>query len=173
MDNKEPRLEPFDPATDDWEAYTERLDLYFTANAVEDDRKVAVFLTVAGPKTYTLVRNLVAPAKPADKTYRELVELVDRQLNPKPLVIAERFRFHSRNQGEHETVSQYSVELCSLAKTCKFQDNLKEDRLVCGLRNKVIQKKLLSEKDLTWDKDGTSYGDGRSASGASQAHHRD
>ena len=141
MDIKEPRLELFDPATDDWEAYMERLDLYFTANMVEDDRKVAVFLTVARPKTYTLVRNLVAPAKLADKMYQELMALVDRQLNPKPLVMAERFHFHSRNQGEHETVGQYSAELCSLAKTCKFQDNLKEalrDRLVYSLRNTTI-----------------------------------
>ena len=147
-------IEQFNPESDDWEAYRERLDLYFIANGVEEEKKVAVLLTVAGPKTYALVRSLVAPDKPSDKPYLKIVQLIDRYLNPKPLVIAERFHFHLRNQREHELVNQYSAELFRLAKTCDFRDNLKDtlrDRFVCGLRNVAIQKKLLTEKNLTWD----------------------
>ena len=34
--------------------------VFFYANAIADDKKVAVFLTVIGSKTYSLVRSLVA-----------------------------------------------------------------------------------------------------------------
>ena len=43
-------LGEFDPTTDDISAYLERLQLYFAANKVEDDRKVPVLLTVIGAK---------------------------------------------------------------------------------------------------------------------------
>ena len=44
------------------------------------------------------------------------------------------------------------MELQHLARTCDFGQFLEEalcDRLVCGLSNSSIQKKLLSENDLT------------------------
>ena len=66
--------------------------------------------------------------------------------------IAERFRFHKRHQLEGETVSAYLAELKTLSLHCEFGTNLDDslrDRLVCGLNNALIQKRLLSERDLT------------------------
>ena len=65
-------------------------------------------------------------------------------LKPKPLVIAERFKFHRRGQGEQESVSDYMTELRHLADKCRFGSHLEEarDRLVCGLCNVAVQKKL-------------------------------
>ena len=63
-------------------------------------------------------------------------------------MIAERFKFHHRNQRDGEKVAQY------MAEHCDFKDNLSEalrDRLVCGLRSEAIQRRLLSQKDLTLD----------------------
>ena len=34
-------LEPFDPETDNWLAYTERLEQFFTVNRIADEKKVA------------------------------------------------------------------------------------------------------------------------------------
>ena len=50
-------IEQFNQETNNWEAYHERLELYFIANGVEE-QKVVVLLTVAGPKTNSLVRSL-------------------------------------------------------------------------------------------------------------------
>lgn len=47
------------------------------------------------------------------------------------------------------------AELRCLSTHCKFEGFLDEalrDRLVCGLRNEAIQKKLLTEADLTLTK---------------------
>lgn len=148
-------VEPFQVGTDDWEQYVERLQEYFIANNIEGDRKRAVLVTMIGAKAYSLLSNLMAPAKPATKTYDELVTAMTRHLKPKPLVIAERFKFHQRNQAETESVSDFMAELRKLADKCQFRDHLDEalrDRLVCGLRSEAIQKRLLVEGDLTLQK---------------------
>ena len=145
-------VEPFDLNKDDWSRYTERLGQFFVANDVKDDaKKVAVFLTVIGSKAYDLLHSLLAPEVPSSKKYEELVAVLGEHLNPKPLVIAERFKFHHRNQKEGETVAQYMAALRKLTERCEFKDYLEEalrDHVVCGLRNEAVQRRLLSEKDL-------------------------
>ena len=60
----------FDGEKEEWSQYVERLDHFFEANEVADaDKKRAILLTVIGPSAYKLLRNLLAPAKPKDKTY--------------------------------------------------------------------------------------------------------
>ena len=67
-------------------------------------------------------------------------------------MIGQRFIFHQRTQKPGELINQFLMELRRLARTYEFRKFLEEalrDRLVCGLNNNSIQKKLLSEKDLT------------------------
>ena len=55
--------------------YTERLEQYFVANEVVDaSKKRAILFSVCGAATHKLIRSLVAPQKPTDKYYDELVE---------------------------------------------------------------------------------------------------
>ena len=147
------QVEAFQPGVDDWEQYTERLGQYFAANGIEDDdKKLAVFLTVVGAKTYTLLSDLLAPEKPATKSYIELVEVLKTHLKPKPVIIAERFHFHQRGQKEGESVSSYMAALRRLANRCAFGTHLEEalrDRFVCGLRREDMQRKLLTIDGLT------------------------
>ena len=126
---------------------------FFLANEIADEqKKITVFLTVIGTKTYTLLRNLVAPEKPATKTYTELVATLKAHLNPKLLVITERFKFHCRYQKEGESIAQYIAVLRKLAEHCNFKEYLQEairDKLVCGIQNEATQRRLLAEADLT------------------------
>ena len=113
---------------------------------------MAGLLTMVGLKAYSLMSNLVAPEKPSTKTYTELVAVMRGHLKPKPLTIAERFKFHRRNQREGESVPQYMAELRQLADCCQFEGHLDQalrDRLVCGLRQEAIQRKLLTMEGLT------------------------
>ena len=76
-------------------------------------------------------------------------------MSPNPLEIAERFRFYKRNQHGGESILSYVAELRKLATHCNFGGNLNEalrDRLVCGLRNMQIQKRLLLEAKLKYSK---------------------
>ena len=109
-------------------------------------------LTLVGSTTYEVIRSLLAPTLPQDKTYDEIVEVLKAHYAPKPMVIAERFHFHRRNQQNGETISDYIAELRKLALHCEFGDYLDQalrDRLVCGLLSDSIQKRLLAEADLT------------------------
>ena len=113
-------IKPFRLGKEDWEQYVERFEQYVVANNVEEGRRVATFLTMMGADAYSLLSNLLAPDKPKDKDYSQLVDAMTRHLKPKPLIIAERFKFHCRGQGKHESVSDYMAELRRLADKCRF-----------------------------------------------------
>ena len=126
-------------------------------NLFSEKKKFGVRCTLSliGSKTYTLLRDLLSPDIPATKSFQEIVTTLQQHLRPKPLEIAERFRFYKRNQREGETVLAYVAELKKLATHCNFGANLNEalrDRLVCGLQNMQIQRRLLSEAKLKYSK---------------------
>ena len=150
------KLSEFHPEAESISAYLERVELFFMANSIADDKKVAVFLSVIEGKTYSLLRDLLAPEKPHDKSLSVFIKLKEHY-EPKPLVITERFYFHRRDQGANESIAEYIAELRCLAISCEFGKYLNDalrDRLVCGLRNTGIQKRLLSEASLTLAKAG-------------------
>ena len=147
-------MEEFDLASGDWKSYAARLDQYIVANSVTDDKQVATLLTVVGSDTYRLLENLVYPAAPKEKTYAELKRTLQGHLSPQPLVIAQRYRFHKRNQKDGESVASFLAELRSLARECEFGAALDEalrDKFVCGLRDEAIVKKLLTIDNLKLD----------------------
>ena len=91
------KVEEFDSKKEEWPQYVERLQHFFVANDIVDaEKKRAVFLSVVGPATYKLLGDLLAPEKPGDKSYAELVEVVTNHCNPTPSEIVERFKFHTR-----------------------------------------------------------------------------
>ena len=108
-------------------------------------------LSINGGHTYALLSDLLAPEKPSSKSVEQLTQVLVKHYNPKPVVIAERFQFYRRNQAPTETVAEYEAELRRLATHCAFGDYLSaaiRDRIVCGLRNEHIQKRLLAETEL-------------------------
>ena len=145
-------LGEFDHRTGGIASYLERMQLYFEANSVADDRKVAVLLTVIGAKTYETLRSLFPPEAPRDKSFAQLVSVLQKHYNPKPLVIGERFRFYQRSQKAGESIADFVADLRRLSIKCEFGDFLDQalrDRFVCGVRSEGLQKKLLTEADLT------------------------
>ena len=115
----------FDPDLEDWTQYAERLGHYLTANSIDKvDRKSAVLLTTIGAKAYKLLRTLVSPEKPGDKTYDELVATMQQHHSPKPFPIVQRYRFNSRLRREGESVAQYLSQLRALSEFCDFGPSL-------------------------------------------------
>ena len=141
--------------SDDWEMYVERLEFYFVANDITDEpKKKATLLSVCGAATYKLMCDLVAPAKPKDKTFKQLKEVIQKHLKPKPSVIVQRYKFNTRSQIQGESVAEFVANLRNIAKDCNFgaalSDSLR-DRLVCGVGSERVQRRLLAEVDLTFD----------------------
>ncbi|XP_056138833.1 uncharacterized protein K02A2.6-like [Lampris incognitus] len=65
-------MEPFEESSEQWATYIERFENYILANEIRDAKKVPVLLIVIGPKTYGLLRSLIAPDKPGEKTYDDI-----------------------------------------------------------------------------------------------------
>ncbi|KAL5488914.1 hypothetical protein EMCRGX_G017932 [Ephydatia muelleri] len=111
-------IEEFDSATEDWTAYSERLEQYFVANDVDDAaKKRAILLSVS--------------------------------------ITVQRFTFNSRTRQSGENVATFVSELKQLAMRCDFGaslDELLRDRLVCGIKDEHIQRRLLAEPYLTFKK---------------------
>lgn len=68
---------------------------------------MATLLSVMGATMYGLLRNLVQPNKPKEKTFDELLTVLNEHFEPKPLLVAERFHVNQSNQKANQLVAQY------------------------------------------------------------------
>ena len=102
------KLCEFNAGVDDIEDCKERFLLYCTVHAsTDDDKKVAVLLTLMDTTTYTLIKNLVRPVAPQDESLDTFFKLLQDHYEPRITVIAERFRFYKRMQREGESIAVY------------------------------------------------------------------
>lgn len=142
--------------TEAWPLYVERLKQFFEANDVTDAGKQrAILLSVCGADTYKLISSLVAPAKPGDKTFDELISIAKDHFNPLPSAIVQRYKFNTRIQQQGETTAEFVAELRRLAQHCEYGATLEDmlrDRLVCGIKDERVQRRLLSEPSLKFKK---------------------
>lgn len=152
------QLYPFDSAVEDWKTFIERAELYFAANGVSDDgKKRGILLSSCGVKTFTTIKSIVAPKKPAEVPYKDLEKIIGSHYNPKPKQSVQRCLFNSRNRREGESIAAYVAELKTLAEHCgfgtseKLQENLR-DRLICGINNEKWQTRFLAEDNPDYKK---------------------
>ena len=147
------KIDFFDLKTDNITEYIERVEQYFIANDVMDEKKqTAIFFIDIGNETHWLLQNLLTPESPAGMTVKTLSETLIDHLKRKPIIIAERYKFYCRDQSENETIIEYLVELRKLTLNCDFKDFLDQvltDRFVCGLQINSILRRLLAERKLT------------------------
>ena len=106
--------------------YLERLELYFNVNTVAAKKKVSALLYGIGPKFYGVLRSLLAPNRPQDKKFADLVTMLKDHYDPKPLVIAEKFRFYKHNQSSTETIADFLADLPSVVSLTPFWNRLFE-----------------------------------------------
>ena len=67
----------------------------------------------------------------------------------------QRFKFNTRVRNREESIADYVAALRSLTEFCEFKETLNDmirGRLVCGVNDERIQRRLLAETDLTFDK---------------------
>ena len=63
--------------------------------------------------------------------------------------------FHTRVQGEGETIDSFTTDLRLKSQSCEFgslQDSLIRDRVVVGIRDSKIKERLLRDSDLTLER---------------------
>lgn len=123
----------------------------FLVFGASDNSKVNLLLHYVGQATYDVVCDKLAPAKPKDKTYKDLVELLESHFDPKPLEIVENYRFHMRKQQDGESAEDFIVALRKLAIHCQFGEYLDtalRNQFVFGMRNPKVLNRLLEMENL-------------------------
>ncbi|XP_061721065.1 uncharacterized protein K02A2.6-like [Cydia pomonella] len=149
------KIGEFKIASDNWRLYVERLEQYFLCNNIKAELQVPTLVTVIGAECYELLVNLCTPDKPTSKTFAELTTILEKHLQPKPSVLAERYKFRHRKQGDSESMSNYVAVLKRMSKTCDFGAWLEEslrDQFVCGIHSETIRQRLFAEDKLDFTK---------------------
>ena len=146
----------FNSQREDRMSYSKRLEECFIANDIKTaDKKKAILLSVVGADTYQLIQSLVAPEKPKEKIFEQLVKLVQEYHQPTPPTIVQHYKFNSQTQSTGESVATFVAKLRRLAEHCQFGQTLDEmlqDRLVCGIADGRAQCRLLAKPQLTLKK---------------------
>ena len=85
----------------DWTQYIARMDQFLITNKQRrGTTKKAILLSSCGAATYSLLHNQVAPAKPLNKNYCELIAVMNEHQNPEPLVIVGRYKFNKETDNQ-------------------------------------------------------------------------
>lgn len=130
------KMTEFNPHEEDIGSYLLRLKHYFKANDVKDGNKVSILITVIGPKVLSILSDILSPKKVDEKSYDDLITILEDHFAPKRLVVAERYTFYTRVQKPTENISEFMVAIKHLASSCEFGSFLKDalrDKLVSGL----------------------------------------
>ena len=70
-----------DSSLEDWTSYIKQLQLHFMANGVtSEDMKTAIFLSKCGVRMYQLIKNLLVPTSPNDKSLKDITQLTTNYL---------------------------------------------------------------------------------------------
>ncbi|KRX70464.1 hypothetical protein T06_14280, partial [Trichinella sp. T6] len=147
-------IEEFDTSNPkEWNSYASRLMFYLEANKVSADAdKRAVLLSSCGSALFKLVESLLSPAKPVERSFDEIISVLNDHFAPQPSEIVNRHIFYQRKQRPGETVAEFIADLRRLAQGCNFVDleTMLRDRLACGLRDEAVQLRLFAKKVLTF-----------------------
>ncbi len=148
-------ISEFVPGKEDWESYQKRLEIWMKANRYGAEDRATVFLATVGPIAFELLISLFTPIDIADVAYEDMTNELKRYYKPVRNVIWERQQLTERKQRSDEPIQEYILELKRMSRYCNFGHTLEErlrDCLVQGVRNETVQRRLFTEKELSWRK---------------------
>ncbi|UYV70739.1 K02A2.6-like, partial [Cordylochernes scorpioides] len=140
----------FRPGEESFEIFVQRFEAAFEANALEEGKRMPIFVSLLDSEMLKLGNDLFFPSTMKEQPYERLIQIIKLHLAPRKKVIPQRCRFLKRIQLENESVSEYLRELRHLAMDCTFGEMLEvmlRDRFVAGIKSESLQKKLLQEDD--------------------------
>lgn len=69
--------------------FLESLENHFLCRRIPDPDKTKVFINSLSPKHYSLLKTLVQPEKPKDKSYEDLTKVLQAHLEPVTNVVSQ------------------------------------------------------------------------------------
>lgn len=98
-------------------------------------------------EAYELLVNLCTLERPSTKTFQQITAVLESYLQPKPIELAERYKFRHRTQNGGEATAEYTTVLKRMPKTCEFGSCLEEilrNQLLCGISSDTMSLIIIS-----------------------------
>ena len=139
-----------------WKDWLHRFERFRTCSNLAGESgelQVASLLYSMGENAEKVFNQLTLTAT-QKKEYATVVTKLNAYFTPKINVIHERSRFYQRDQLAGESIEAYVRELHELSSRTQFADNEEaiRDRIVLGVRDKDLSRKLQLQADLTYRK---------------------
>eukprot|EP00731_Ephydatia_muelleri_P000238 Em0001g238a len=142
---------------DEWPRWLRRFEQYRVASGLsteDEGKQVNTLLYCLGEEAGEVFAACDATDK-AKKVYAEAVHTFEKFLGVRKNLIFERPRFNSRDQMKGESTEQYLLVLHGLARNCDYgqlREELIRDRIVIGILDKALSKRLQMDPELTLEK---------------------
>ena len=126
----------------DWNAHRDCLEDYFDSKNVGDDtkKKISILITSIGQEAYETMRDLCKPVLPNHKTFEQLSDIMEKHYS-EIFIFNKRKQFHSLQQFNSETVSQWYTRVNEYAAQCEFGEQLDErikDQFLIGMQDRNV-----------------------------------
>ena len=135
-----------------WRSYALALEL----SQKDEDVQVGMLLTVIGAEAQEVYTTLTWTDRVDAGKIDPVLKQFQDYCEPKKNVLFERYCFNQRHQQPGVTYDQYKPALKKLAEGCAFSsitpDEILSDRLVLGIADNKVRKRLLRKSDLTLKK---------------------
>lgn len=138
---------------DNWKIWKQQWQNYAIVsrlNKQPQDYRTAMLLNCIGTEALKVYNGFTFEAEP---TVDAVIEKFDQHIIGTVNETYERYKFNSRQQAIDESFDAYLTTLRCLKKSCNFcqclGDTLLRDRIVTGIRDDEVRKKLLEVQDLT------------------------
>ena len=116
---------------------------------------MATFITCIGHEALKIHNGLPFKTEDEKKDITKILELWNEYCSGKTNIIYERYKFNNRAKNSDESIDAYATVLRDFASSCNFgvlKEEMIRDRIVCGITDNSVRRKLLQISDLVYDK---------------------
>lgn len=146
-------IEPFLPGTVPFSQHLEQLDWIFSHHKITDpEEKKITFLASCNTEVFSELKLLFPDRDLKRVTFSEICHALCRRYDKSESVLRRRYKFYRREQGSSESAEDFIRAVKQLADRCEFgsfKPMAVRDRLVCGILDRDLQKRLLEKDDPT------------------------
>lgn len=138
---------------ENWRRFKQNYHLFEIASGLQerpDPVRLATFLTVIGENAREIYNGFNI-SEEQRINLEAVVTAFENYCVPRTRIVYERFVFFTRSQQEREPFENFYLDLIKLSKSCEFgyqTESLIRDRIVLGIFDKRLQKKMLEDMDL-------------------------
>lgn len=142
---------------ENWRTFKQNYEIFYIAgeiNKKSEAVQIAIFLNSVGPDAVEVFNSFNLSSEKKNK-YTEIIKAFDEFCRPKTNELYESYVFQRRCQGVNEPFDQFYMDIKKLIRTCGYgemENRMLRDRIVCGVADKNLQKRLLEADKLDCEK---------------------